>query len=245
MDGAAMRSSHHIGVLRQIARFPVKSMQGELLPSAAVTLHGLAGDRRYAFVQTALHSSFPWFTAREMPAMLHYAARLADNTSGEGSVSVTTPSGETRSVECETLRRELEARSGRELLLLHDHRGSYDNASISLISVQTVARIAEESGTAPNARRFRPSLLVDLEPGGAFSELAWVGRVLRVGGAVRIAITEKDQRCMIIGLDPTTAIQSPSILRSVVSEHEGFAGVYAAVLTPGEVRCGDAIAMED
>src|SRR5260370_1583089 len=61
-----------LGVIRQLARYPVKSMQGEALPSAALTLQGFAEDRRYAFVQATSRSSFPWLTARELPELLHY-----------------------------------------------------------------------------------------------------------------------------------------------------------------------------
>ena len=61
-----------VGVIHELARYPVKSMQGEALPSAALTLQGFAEDRRYAFVQTASRSSFPWLTARELPELLYY-----------------------------------------------------------------------------------------------------------------------------------------------------------------------------
>ena len=95
-----------------------------------------------------------------------------------------------------------------------------------------------------NPWRFRPNLLVDLQDGGAFEELNWVGRVLRVGDTARVAITEADQRCVMITLDPETTISSPSVLRSVVQQHNQCAGVYGTVLTPGEVRIGDAISLE-
>ena len=122
-------------------------------------------------------------------------------------------------------------------------RGSYDAAQVSLISAQTVAQIAEESGTAADAWRFRPNLLVHLHSGEPFDELNWVGRILRVGTA-RIAITQVDQRCVMITLDPATGTASPSILRCVAQQHEGRAGVYGSVLTAGEVREGDAVSLE-
>ena len=40
-----------VGVVKQLYRFPVKSMRGEALEAANVYWHGLDGDRRYAFVQ--------------------------------------------------------------------------------------------------------------------------------------------------------------------------------------------------
>jgi len=74
-------------------------------------------------------------------------------------VTVTTPTGEKLPVKSDTLRRALEAHSGRELFLLYDYRGSYDVAPISLISRQTITRIAEESETRDDPVRFRPNLV--------------------------------------------------------------------------------------
>lgn len=233
-----------VGKIIQLARYPVKSMRGEALPVTMLTLQGVPEDRRYAFVQSASRSNFPWLTARQLPELLRYKPAVEVEGSGEITVTVTTPSGAKWPVDSEELRREIETRSGRALFLLHDGRGSYDTAPISLISRQTIARIAEESGTEENPWRFRPNLLIDLQEGGAFEELKWVGRIVRVGNAARVAITKVDQRCVIITLDPESAEPSPSILRCVVQQHEQCAGVYGTVITPGEVRAGDPVWLE-
>ncbi|MFB3920429.1 MAG: MOSC N-terminal beta barrel domain-containing protein [Terriglobia bacterium] len=183
-----------VGVIRQLARYPVKSMQGEARASTMLTLQGFEEDRRYAFVQAASRSSFPWLTARELPELLRYQTAVEKSGTPDVSVTVTTASGEKWPVASDELRKALEARSGRALFLLRDYRGSYDVAPVSLISRQTVARIAEETGTKENAWRFRPSLLVDLTSGEAFDELKWVGRTLRIGDKARIAVTEVDER---------------------------------------------------
>jgi uncharacterized protein YcbX len=114
-----------------------------------------------------------------------------------------------------------------------------------VISRQTIARLAQESGTPENAMRFRPNLLVDLHGGDAYEEVNWVGRILRVGNSARIAITEVDFRCMMITLDPATAAASPSVLRCVAQQHEKRAGVYATVLASGEIRVGDSVTLEN
>ena len=233
-----------VGVLRQLGRYPVKSMRGESLAATTLTLQGVPADRRYAFVQTASRSSFPWLTARELPELLRYRTCVEGASPQEVEVTVTAPGGEKFPIKSHELRQALEARSGRELFLLHDYRGSYDVAPVSLISRQTITRIAEESETKEDPLRFRPNLLVDLEGGEAFDELNWVGRILRVGGAARIAITEADQRCMMITLDPASAKPSPAVLRCVVQQHKQCAGVYATVLTPGEVQVGDTVSLE-
>lgn len=233
-----------VGVICQLARYPVKSMQGEVLPSAALTLQGFAEDRRYAFVQAASRSPFPWLTARELPELLYYRTSVEKAGTPEVAVTVATAQGENLPIESDALRKVLEARSGRSLFLLRDYRGSYDVAPVSLISRQTVARIAEESGTKENSWRFRPNVLVDLKGAGPFDELQWVGKTLRIGNAARIAVTEVDQRCVMISLDPATGQSSPEILKCVVQNHGKSAGIYATVLTPGEVRVGDPILLE-
>jgi uncharacterized protein YcbX len=224
-------------IIRQLARYPVKSMRGEALPHASLTLQGVPDDRRYAFVQTASRSSFPWLTARELPELLSYVPCV-----GEAGVTVRTPDGAEWPVASEDLRRLIEERSGRSLFLLHDARGSYDAAPISVISQQTVERIAEETGVEPNAFRFRPNLLVDLDE--AFDELQWVGRIVRVGDTARVAIIKADERCVMLNLDPITVQSTPAVLKCVVQRHAQCAGVYGTVITPGEVRVGDTVTIE-
>ena len=94
-----------IGTLAAIWRYPVKSMAGERLSSTDVTLQGIAADRRYAYVQTASRSPFPWLTGREMPAMLRYQPQWRDG-SGDPSLWVCTPSGESLEIGSDALRDE-------------------------------------------------------------------------------------------------------------------------------------------
>ena len=67
-----------VGVIRQLGRYPVKSMRGEALPVTTLTLQGVPEDRRYAFVQAASRSSFPWLTARELPELLCYGTAVEE-----------------------------------------------------------------------------------------------------------------------------------------------------------------------
>jgi len=233
-----------VGVIRQLARYPVKSMQGEALPSLQLTLQGFEEDRRYALVQSGSRSAFPWLTAREFPELLRWRTSVEKSGTPEVAVTVTTSAGERWPIASDELRQAIESRSGKSVYLLRDHRGSFDVGAVSLISRQTVERLAEETGTKANPWRFRPNLVVDLEGGGAFEELKWVGRVLRLGEKARIAVTEVDERCVMITLDPATGEASPQILKCVVQQHNKCAGVYATVLTPGEVRAGGRIQLE-
>ena len=234
-----------VGVIRMVARYPVKSMRGDAHAFLPLTLQGFEEDRRFAFVQAESRSDFPWLTARQMPELVRWQTSVEKPGTPEVAVTVTTPSGERWPVASLELRQAIEKRFGKPVFLLRDHRGSFDVANVSLISEQTVQRIAEESQTEANPWRFRPNLLVNLEGGAAFDELKWVGRVLRLGDKARIAVIKVDQRCVITTLDPNTSEPAPQILKCLVEQHNKCAGVYATVLTAGEVRTGDGVHLED
>jgi len=231
-----------VATIRTIVRYPVKSMAGEELPAVDIGIQGLAGDRRYAFVQAASKTLFPWLTAREHPRLLLYRPRYEDPASQRSRVLVETPSGARWPVHASELLRELEDASGRPLHLLGDHRGSYDIAAVSILGLATAARVAEESDTPVEPARFRANFYVDA--GDAFAEERWVGRVLRLGDAARVAVTTPDERCAIVSLDPRTAASSPAVLRAIAQRHGNRVGVYGAVLTPGTVRAGDPVYVE-
>jgi MOSC domain-containing protein YiiM len=84
---------------------------------------------------------------------------------------------------------------------------------------------------------------LDLGSAPGFTEDGFVGRTVRLGPKVTIAVLERDARCKMITIDPDTAEPSGAILRKVSRAHDGKAGVYGAVLAAGTVRPGDAIAL--
>ena len=232
-----------IGTLAAIWRYPVKSMAGERLSSTDVTLQGIAADRRYAYVQTASRSPFPWLTGREMPAMLRYQPQWRDG-SGDPSLWVCTPSGESLEIGSDALRDELAQASGREIHLHANHRGSYDAAAITFMANATVEGIAQASGTPPEPGRFRMNFYVATADTTPFQENAWVGKSLRVGETVRVALTERDQRCVMVTVAPHGGEPVPRVLRAIAQGNEACAGVYGSVLVAGRVREGDAVVLE-
>ena len=235
-----------VGVIRMVARYPVKSMRGEAYPVLPLTLQGFEEDRRFAFVQAESRSDFPWLTARQMPDLVRWQTSVEKPGTPDVAVMVTTPDGERWPVASTEVRQAIERRFGKPVFLLRNHRGSFDAANVSVISEQTVERIAEESQTEVNPWRFRPNLLVNLEGGGAaFDEFKWVGRVLRLGDKARVAVIKVDERCVMITLDPVTGEPAPQILKCVAQLHNNRAGVYATVISAGEVRVGDGIDLED
>jgi uncharacterized protein YcbX len=86
---------------------------------------------------------------------------------------------------------------------------------------------------------------LDLESAKGCKENEFVGRSLRIGPKVVVSILERDPRCMMITLDPETAEKTPAILKRVAQAHDGFAGVYGAILAEGMIRKGDSVELLD
>ncbi len=231
-----------LGTIQQIWRYPVKSMAGEQLDEVEVTFQGIQGDRLHAFVQAKSNSPFPWLTGRELPTLLQYQPEWVPGD--RPALAVRTPSGAQLPVESDDLLAELTSASGREVFRLGNYRGSHDVAPLTFIANATAAHVSAAGGAGIEPRRFRMNFYVDCPGDSPFAEDAWVGKTLRVGETVRIAVTERDRRCAMITLDPDTGEAAPSVLRKVAEENDATAGVYATVLTPGFVRAGDAIVAE-
>ena len=118
----------------------------------------------------------------------------------------------------------------------------FDAYPINVISRQSLAGLARRSpGSAVDVRRFRPNLLVDLPDGeGEFPEQAWVGRQVQVGDAV-IAISEPCVRCVMISRPTDDLPGDRDMQKVVVRQLHHTMGVYANVVTPGQVREGDQV----
>ena len=83
-----------VGRVMKLYRYPVKSMAGERLEEARLGWHGLAGDRRCAFLRLDSRSGLPWLSARDFPGLLCYRAHYADSKDlSFGRPIVITPGG--------------------------------------------------------------------------------------------------------------------------------------------------------
>ena len=229
-----------VGRVAALWRYPVKSMAGEELDGVEVSWHGLAGDRRWAFVRDGqVRNGFPWLTIRERPEMAHYRPRFAEPDRPDASPTlVRTPSGRELDVACPALAAEL----GPGVHVIKQNRGVFDTMPLSLLSTQTLAGLGRLVGTGLTAVRFRPNLVVDAL-GGDFPEDAWVGRVLRVG-ELRMRVDQRDRRCVMVTIDPVTLRRNPAVLRAIARERDARLGVYGTTVTPGQVAVGDPVELE-
>jgi uncharacterized protein YcbX len=256
-----------LGRVESLWRYPVKSMRGAELDEAFIGFSGVYGDRLYAFKSAAAEAVFPYFTGREQARMLLFTprfrnARLAAKPANWAEASaespglnacfddpenlaldVETPTGQVLAIEDPALPVLLcqDLEENHDLSLLRSERALTDCRPLSLISMQSIAQLGREIGQSVDHRRFRANVYMNLDGGEGFAEDALVGRTLRIGPSVEIAIVARDPRCKMITLDPETGEMDLKILQKVGRGHEGQAGVYAVVLSEGLVSRGDRI----
>jgi len=158
-------------------------------------------------------------------------------------IDVETPDGKTFPIDDPALIDNLRANIDQkhELTLLRSDKAITDCRPLSIVAVQTAKKLGEETGASVDKRRFRANVYVDLISSEGFAEDEFVGRSLRIGSKVTVAVLQRDARCMMITLDPDTAEKTPSILKAVAQAHKGMAGVYSAVLAEGMIRKGDPV----
>lgn len=224
-------------------------MAGEDLAEARINFAGLAGDRVYAFIDNQNRSNFPWMTARQARDMVLFRPRFLNPEAVEAEIpdpsqyhiEVKSPEGETFCLPGDDLEPFLEKRYNRDLRLRFSERSMTDARPVSLFAHATLRALSEEAGVPIDPRQFRANFYVQWEEDRPYLEDELVGRELQVGEMVTIQIVKKDGRCVMINLNPDTAESTPEVLNTVARAHEGFVGVYGAVLREGIVRSGDPV----
>jgi hypothetical protein len=231
----------------ELWRYPVKSLQGERLPSADLGPEGIAGDRQWALFDGGTGFGL---TARRVPDLLFGAGRLR----ADGGVEVVLPDGTVTTdddVLSDWLGRQVTLRPARTALgrpryespdddlaeapaVWHDWQGApgafHDNADarVSLVTTGTLG--------SWDRRRFRSNVLLE----GA-GEGGLIGSQVRLGGAV-LDVGDPIPRCvMVTRPQPGGIARDTSVLKTIHRERGGDLAVAALVHRPGVVRTGDVL----
>jgi uncharacterized protein YcbX len=131
--------------------------------------------------------------------------------------------------------------------MMHLNRGIFDEASISVITSATVSEIGRLAAHRADVRRFRPNILIASPRSVPFEEDEWVGGVLSFGEtneSAAIGITNRDERCAMVNLDPDSARPAAEMLKTIVRVRDNKAGVYGTVTRRGRITVGQSIFFE-
>jgi uncharacterized protein len=122
--------------------------------------------------------------------------------------------------------------------------GAAQEASLTLMSEESLDRLGQEAGRDVDGRRFR--MLFTIRGVRAHGEDEWEGRLVRVGDAV-IRVGGPVPRCALTTRSPDTGERDLDTLK-LLKRYRGVRGgeaidfgVYARVEEPGRVRVGDPV----
>ena len=238
-----------IGHVEAIYRYPVKSMAGERLDVAILGWHGIEGDRRLALRRTQERGGFPWLQAGKLPDLLLFTPlRHEDGVQGDLPTHVRTPQGKEMAIFGEELAAEVERRHRAPVQMMHLRDGIFDEASVSVITADTVREIGRLARSGPDVRRFRPNIVVRLLRPDPFREDKWLGGVLMFGEpgeGPRVSVTMRDARCSMVNCDPDSGRSAPEVLKSIVRTNQNNAGIYATVIRTGRLATGQTVRLQE
>ena len=219
-----------MATVKEVWRYPVKSMAGERLDECMITDRGLDGDRRWAFIDRSPHRDGKWFNIKQHAPLMTYKARLAG-----GELEVLSPGGSAVALETDLLPR-FQAEAARPLELRELPGANFDDSQVLIVNLATVQAFALEAGMPIDPRRFRANLYIEgLEPE---EELRWLGRIVQAGES-ELEVTSRCERCKVITMDPDTTEAMPELLRLLVERHDERMGMYCRVVKPGRIGVGD------
>jgi uncharacterized protein YcbX len=202
-------------------RYPVKTLAGEPLAAAELTLAGIPGDR-------IVHVRGPEGvrTSRRQHRLLGLRGSLGPD--GQPLVD----GHPWRSAEALALVR---AAAGHDAWL-EAHAGP-ERFDILPLLVATDGAVA---AFGRDVRRLRPNILIGGVPG--LDETGWPGGELHIGAAI-VGLDSLRGRCPMTTVDPDTLERDPEVLRDIGRRFGGRLALNAEVLRPGTIRVGDAVTL--
>jgi hypothetical protein len=250
--------------LVEIARYPVKSLQGEVVSRAEIELDGVRGDRRWGIRD---ETTGKILTGRRAPQLLFAAAALAS----DGAPVITLPTGVTCHGPGATTDVALSEWLDKPVRLVKSvgapaasaeyFADATDDASQAIewtmpagrfvdalpMLLLTTASLRTAAALYPDGdwqvRRFRPNLVVDVD-GEGWVEDAWCGRSTVRIGSVELQPQEPCMRCTMVTRPQPDVGEDRDIFRTLARNHGGHFGAWTAVTTGGAVSVGDEVRVE-
>ncbi len=230
-----------VGRVAALWRYPVKSVAGERCYELDFDARGAHGDRGFALygADGKIGSGKTTRRFRRMDGLLHYSASL----DGRGPV-ITCPDGARLRAGEPAADAALSAALGEPISVQAEQRiPHFDVAPVHLLSTASLRWLAACLGdaSAPDVRRFRPNIVLDVPAVAQRPEDEWLGRTLLVGDGVRVDIVERAERCVMTTMSQHALDEDARVLRTLAQLTDACFGVYASVRSPGRVRVGDTI----
>ena len=200
-------------------RYPIKTLAGEALTEAQMTLDGIVGDR-------IVHVRGPEGvrTSRRHHNLLGLHAWLGPN--GEPVVD-----GEPWDSPI-VLGRVRAAAGADATLVRFDGPERFDILPLLVATDGAVAEFGRD------VRRLRPNIVINGVEG--MEETTWPGGELHIGEVI-ISLDSLRGRCPMTTVDPDSLVVDREVLKDILRRFDGKLALNAEVLRPGVIRVGDPV----
>lgn len=238
-----------VGRVTELWRYPVKSLLGERLEEASVSVAGFAGDRRFAI---RARSSGHVLSAKKFSRLLAGRSAVTDGTvtvmlPDRPAFSIDDPDAEAAlsawlgfDVEIATVpdqhvRPEIEGDGG---VFRGRAGGFFDSLPVHIVTTSTLAALTTLHPYGRfDPRRFRPNIVLATEEPG-FVEETWIGKSFLVG-EVELEIVKTCERCVMTTHAQDDLPVDRDILRTVDQQNDAIVGVYGVARREGRIWSGD------
>lgn len=216
-------------------------MLGERLASVLVEQRGLEKDRLFAVRDGdgKLGSGKSTRRFRAMDGLFEFAAIYES-----GKMVLRLPDGSRLAGDEPGIHATISHWLGHEVTLAREATVShFDAAPLHLLTTSSLRFLQQLLPlTAVDERRFRPSLVIETR-GADLVEDGWVGRTVAIGD-VRLVVTQPTERCVMTTFSQSELEKAPEVLRTITQRNQACLGVYATVIAPGMVKCGDRVELQ-
>jgi uncharacterized protein YcbX len=230
--------------VKQLYRYPVKSLLGEKVSSFTLDTRGVVNDRLFAITDEnkyiGSHKNTRRF--RKLPRLFELKSFINNN-----EIRISFPNDDQYSVDNPILNRKLSDFIGQPVSIAKEDKVSHlDDGPIHIL---TTASLNWLQGLLPNIEitpeRFRPNILLDgPSENKQLTEDLWIGKVLNIGNC-KLEITNKTQRCLMVTSAQNSLAYSPEILKTLGKHNDACFGVYAKVITQGTIEENTTVTIED
>jgi hypothetical protein len=202
-----------------IWRYPVKSLAGEALDSAAIDRDGVAGDR-------LVHVCGP---EGVRTSRRHYRLLGLRGTLGLDGQPLVNGRLWSRPESLALIRNAAGDDAWLETAAREDR---FDVLPLLVATDGAVAAFGRD------IRRLRPNILISGVDG--LAEVAWPGATLHIGEAI-VRLDSLRPRCPMTTVDPDTLERDPEVLRDIGRRFRGRLALNAEVIRGGTIRAGQSV----
>jgi len=231
-----------LGRVGDVTRYPVKSLVGESLDRVLVEQRGLAGDRLWSVRDPdgKLGSGKSSRRFRKMAGLLDLRARY------DGDVPVIDfPDGRVVRGDDPGVHAALSRQVGRPVTLAREQDvPHFDEGPVHLVTTASLDRVRGSHGHAVDARHLRSNLVVETA-GVGFVEEGWIGRRVRIGTHLVLAVRGAMPRCVMVTMPQVGLPADRDLLGTLTAVNDACLGVVADVVAPGQVAVGDEVVLVD